>query len=123
MLPKHLDISPSTEFCVLVVVKNILGNSGLIRGDVHLARQDIRAERQLLDGRRRAGPRCVAEALDRSDLGLRDAMKLVAPGRVDGNRDRLAGLDLLERAGGKACTLVVDVDALERKCVALWICC
>lgn len=103
-------------------VKDILGDSGLVGRDVDLTGRYVFTRSQFLE---RGGRLCafsVAESLDGRDLGLRHAAELVALGCVHRDCDRLSGLYLLERAGREAGALVVDVDPLEWKCVAVYFC-
>lgn len=95
------------------------GDNGLVGSDRDLAGGDIVARGEALEVGRSLSASGVAEALDGGDLGLVDALELVALGGVDGDGDSLASIDLLESAGVKALALVVDVDALEGESVAL----
>lgn len=100
--------------------------AGLLGGFALVGRDGVRvraglAEGEVLERVGRGRSRDVFETLEGRDVGALDAREPVSPGGVDGGRDGLARLDGLEHVGRDAATLVVDVGALEGKCVAgLW---
>lgn len=100
----------------------LLGGFALVGRDGVGVRAGL-AEGEVLERVGRGRSRDVFETLEGGDLGALDAGEPVGPGGVDGGRDGLAGLEGLEHVGRDAGTLVVDVGALEGKCLAgLWRC-
>ena len=100
-------------------VGNVRGDGGLVGDHVDGVGGKICAGGELLQGGGGFFAGCELETLDGGDLGVLDAVELVALCGVDGDGDGLAGGDLLEVVRSEAALLVVDEDTLERQSLAI----